>query len=41
MVYEWAWGAQPDEWEEFDWYDADGVYHTIYDDGDSSGQTAD
>lgn len=29
MAYEWGWGAQPDEWEETDWYDENGVYHTI------------
>ena len=29
MAYEWGWGYQPDEWEETDWYDADGNYHDI------------
>lgn len=29
MAYEWGWGAQPDEWEETDWYDENGNYHTI------------
>lgn len=25
----WAWGAQPDEWIDDDWYDENGNYHTI------------
>ena len=24
----WAWGRQPDEWIETDWYDENGNYHT-------------
>ena len=24
----WAWGAQPDEWIEDDWYDENGNYHS-------------
>jgi hypothetical protein len=29
MAYEWAWGAQPDEWVDDDWIDEYGNYHDI------------
>lgn len=30
-MYEWGWGAQPDEWTETDWFDENGNYHDISD----------
>ena len=28
-MFEWAFGPQPDEWEETDWIDENGHYHDI------------
>ena len=28
-MFEWGWGAQPDEWVDEDWFDEDGNYHTV------------
>ena len=28
-MFEWGWGAQPDEWEEDGWFDADGNWHDV------------
>lgn len=28
-MFEWGWGAQPDEWIDTDWYDENGNYHDI------------